>query len=328
MAPVAEERPQRTGLGVATILITVFAMAFGDALVKAVSADFSLWQIYVLRSAFAIPLLVLLVRGAVRARAPGWIALRSLFLMLMWLAFYGALPLIDLAVVAAAYYSGPLFITLLSALLIGEPVGPRRWCAVLLGFGGVLVILRPDGDAFSPVALLPVLSGLFYALAAVVTRAKCHQEKPLVLSLWLNLGFLLFGLLGSAAVALLAPDPAAPFFLGPWTAMDARDWAVIAGLGLLIVFIGAGTAKAYQCGPPAVIAAFDYAYLPFAVAWGALLFAERPDALTLLGMALIAGGGLLSLWARPPESRPDRPRPSRPALRPWRRRSPPPAWPS
>ena len=297
-----DARPQRTGLGVATILVTVFVMAFGDALVKLVSADFSLWQIYVLRSLIAIPILVALLRAAVRPRAPGWVALRSLLLMLMWLAFYGALPLLDLAVVAAAYYSGPIFITLFSALVIGEPVGPRRWGAVLLGFAGVLVILQPGSAAFSPVTLLPVLSGLFYALAAVVTRAKCADETPLVLSLGLNLAFLLVGAIGSTAVALWtlgAPDPVAPFFLGPWTAMDGRAWAVIGLLALLIVVIGAGTAKAYQCGPPAIIATFDYAYLPFAVGWGVLLFAETPDATTLLGMALIAGAGLLTLWVIP-----------------------------
>lgn len=317
-------RPQRTALGVATILVTVLAMAFGDALVKAVSAQFSLWQIYLLRSLLALPLLILLLRGAVRPRAPGWVVLRSLCLLLMWLAFYGALPLTSLAVVAAAFYSGPLFITLFSALLIGEPVTRRGWLAVAVGFLGVLVIVRPGSAAFTPVTLLPVLAALFYALAAVLTRAKCPEESPFVLSLALNLGFLAFGLAGSAVLLGGAPDPAlvarAPFLLGPWSPLAGADWLLIGLLALLIVGVSSGMAKAYQCGPPAVIAAFDYAYLPFAVAWGYLFFAELPDALTGLGMALIAGAGLLALGPSRGLRWPRRRRPRR-ALEPGGRRA-------
>ncbi|HXQ41665.1 MAG TPA: EamA family transporter, partial [Candidatus Udaeobacter sp.] len=180
------------------MVATALAMAFGDALVKRISAGFSIWQIYVARSLVAIPLTIVLLRLGPRAagvllrpgsraagilpKSPAWALLRSALLAAMWVAFYAALPILSLSTVAAAYYSGPLFIALFSALLTGEPVGIRRWAAIAVGFAGVLVIVRPGSEAFSWLTLLPVLSAVFYALAAVVTRARCAEENPLALS--------------------------------------------------------------------------------------------------------------------------------------------------
>ncbi len=293
------------------IVATTFTMAFGDALVKSISADFTVWQIYVLRSFVAIPLTIglLLFRGgpaSIRPRSIGSTALRSMLLMLMWIAFYAALPILSLPVVAAAYYTGPLFTTLLSALLIGEPVGPRRWTAILIGFIGVVVILRPGTDAFSFVTLLPIASALCYALAAIITRTRCIDEKPLVLSLALNISFLAVGAIATGAIVMWNPtEPQAtahPFLLGHWTTMGGREWAIITLLAILIVAVSSGVAKAYQSGPPAIIATFDYTYLIFAAFWSLVMFADVPDIATAAGMLLIAAAGIVSV-ARPRDSR-------------------------
>jgi drug/metabolite transporter (DMT)-like permease len=217
----------------------------------------------------------------------------------MWIAFYIALPLLSLSVVAAAYYTGPLFITLFSALLIGEPVGARRWGAIALGFAGVLVILKPGTEAFSPLALVPVVSAVFYAAAAIVTRAKLAEENPFALALTLNLSFLGLGTLASTGLAAWQPDVAADsayrFMLGAWSAMGLREWAIMALLAILIVAISSGVAKAYQCAPPAIIAAFDYSYLVFAALWSLVFFAEPPTLTTVVGMILIAAAGLITI---------------------------------
>jgi drug/metabolite transporter (DMT)-like permease len=295
---------QTVVLGVVVMVATAFVMAFGDALVKHVSADVTVWQIYVLRSLVAIPatIALLLCSGPAMAVLPkslGWVCLRSALLMVMWLAFYAALPVLSLPVVAAAYYAGPLFITLFSAALIGEPVGPRRWAAIVLGFVGILAILRPGTEAFSCLTLLPIASAVAYALAAMVTRAKCIDERPLVLSLALNVAFLIVGMIGTAALVIGAPTEsqaaAYPFLLGRWTAMGPREWSVILLLAVLIVAISAGVAKAYQSGPPAVIATFDYTYLVFAALWSFAFFSELPDAMTVTGILLIAGAGILAV---------------------------------
>lgn len=304
MSVPAATRAESVALGVTTIVATALAMSFGDAVVKSVSSDFTVWQIYVLRSVLAIPLIVAILRlhrhpVRLRPRSAGWAGLRSLLLMLMWLAFYAALSVLSLPVVAAAYYTAPLFITLLSALIAGERVGTRRWIAILIGFSGVLVILRPGSDAFSWLTLLPILSAVFYALAAIVTRTRCTEERPLALSLALNVAFLITGAVGSGVFLLWAPSSsmaeASPFLFGQWTAMGAREWQIIAMLAILIVIISAGVAKAYQCAPPAIVATFDYSYLVFAAVWSFAIFSELPDAATVVGMVLITGAGLLVL---------------------------------
>ena len=167
--------------------------------------------------------------------------------------------------------------------------------ALGIGFAGVLVSLRPGGDSFSLAAFVPMAAALLYALAAVLTRAKCQDERPMTLALALNLCLLM---VGSAVSVLLsawppAAAPAYPFLLGPWIAMGVDEWRVIVVLAALIVGIGVGLAKAYQSAPPAVVAAFDYCYLPFAAWWSFVFFAEMPDAATILGMLLIAGAGIL-----------------------------------
>jgi drug/metabolite transporter (DMT)-like permease len=304
---LAVPRPEKIALGVATIVATTFAMSFADALVKYVSSDFTVWQIYVLRSALAIPLIVAIARLRPHPRrilpvSAAWSFLRSLLLMLMWIAFYAALSVLSLPVVAAAYYTAPLFITLFSALIVGEPVGPRRWIAILVGFMGVLVILRPGTEAFSWLTLLAILSAVFYALAAIVTRTRCIDERPLALSLALNLSFLLTGTIASAAIALWAPTASVidtnPFLLGHWSAMGVREWQIVAMLAVLIVAVSAGVAKAYQSAPPAIIATFDYSYLVFAAFWSFAIFSDVPDATTIIGMILIAGAGLLVISQR------------------------------
>lgn len=281
---------RRYGPGIALIVGSVFLMSLGDALIKYESATFTAWQIFVLRSLLVVPLLLAIMRlrapgQPVLPRSPGWVALRSALLTLMWIAYYAALPLISLAAAAVAFYTAPLFIALLARLVLGEPVGLPRWLGIVLGFAGVLIVLRPGADTFSAAALLPVLAATLYALAAIVTRARCLDERPLSLALGLNLGLLAAGLLASAVLAGV-PAPAEqaaahPFLFGPWAAMGGHEWLVMAVLALLMVCFGTGVAMAYQTAPASVIGAFDYAYVAFAVLWSYLIFGERPTPLAV-----------------------------------------------
>lgn len=301
MTEAAGGRRDNLALGVAAIVLAVFALSLGDAAIKSFDRAVPLWQLYIVRSLLALPLLLLIVRLRRRGRslvprALGWTALRSLLLAAMWIAYYLALPSVQLPLAAAAYYTAPLFIVLLAAPLVGERVGPRGWLAVSLGFAGVLVMLRPDGESFDVYALLPVLAAVLYALAMLLTRTKCLGEDPLVLSLALNVTFVAVGALAGAAVALLGPDGAlvvGDYLLGPWVPLEPAAWLVFAGLALAIVVGSVGAAVAYQVAPPQVVATFDYAYLVFATLWGLLIFAEVPDALAIAGIVMIALAGLL-----------------------------------
>jgi drug/metabolite transporter (DMT)-like permease len=287
----------RIAVGIATILATVFAMALADAFVKYSSADMTLWQVYVLRSLIVVPVLLFLARGRVRSDGLGWIWMRSLALTLMYLGIYGAIPLLNLSVIAAWLYTGPLFIVALSAVFLREPITARHWIAILSGFAGVLLIVQPAASGFTPLSLIPVTAAFLYAVAAVLTLAKCRQVPALTLALWLNLTLLAFGTLASLLIAYadIATDISYPFLFGNWSRMVGRDWQVIAILAVLMTGISIGLAKAYQSPRPQVIATFDYAYLVFATFWGFVFFGEVPDFWTLAGMALIAAAGMIVL---------------------------------
>lgn len=295
-----EARPHRTALGATIIVASVLTMAFADAVVKLVSADLTLWQVFFSRSLFAIPILVALVLLAgtgLKLRAPKWVWVRSVLLVLTWLAFYASLPVLSLSVAAVAVYTNPIMIALLSAVLIKEPVSRRQWGGVLLGFLGVAAILRPGTDAFSWFTLLPLLAAAFYAFAMVLTRSKCQQETPLNLALVLHASFLVTGLIATVGLTLMGLDTdtqaAFPFLLGDWAPMKMQEWGLMLLLGVLSAAYFAGVARAYQIAAPSIIATFDYAYLVSAALWGFVLFSEKPDLLTIVGMILITVAGLL-----------------------------------
>ena len=292
--------PDRIAAGILIILASVAAMAFADAVVKLVSSNLTLWQVFVARSLFALPCLVglaYLAKGKLKTSRTGWVLVRSGLLILTWLLYYGSLPVLSLAVAAVAVYTNPIFTALLAATALGEKVTKRQWMGVFVGFVGVAVILKPGTDAFSWFLFFPLLGAFFYSLAMIVTRSTCKDENAVALALNLHGSFLATGLLATGVLLFLGLDgdtgSAYPFLLGDWMPMGVADWSVMAALGVLSAAYFLGVARAYQIAPPQIIGTFDYGYLVSAAIWGAVLFGEVPEPLTLLGMALITMAGLL-----------------------------------
>ncbi len=300
MTEAKTRKPDQIAQGVLLILASVTAMAFADAVVKLVSANLTVWQVFAARSLFALPCLVVLgwVTGvSFRAIFNKWILLRSALLVLTWLAFYASLPVLNLSVAAVAVYTNPILTALLSALVLGERVSKRQWLGVLVGFVGVAAILRPGTDAFTWWIALPLLAAAFYSSAMVLTRAKCQHDEAVNLAVGLHGFFILTGLIATALLATVKLDPASvatyPFLLGSWTPMGWTDWTLMAFLGILSAAFFLGVARAYQIAPPQIIGTFDYAYLVSAAIWGFVFFVETPDTFTVIGMALITIAGLL-----------------------------------
>jgi len=292
--------------GLFFIVIAAFALSLGDGLVKITSTHASLWQLLMLRSLIAVPLLigVIRTRGG-RSLKPNnslWVGVRSLLLVAMWIAVYVAVASLPLPTVSAALYTAPLIITLLSGLAPGRRLAAGEIGAVVVGFVGVLMLLQPGGSAFSVVLWLPLAGALCYALAALVTGSRCREESPLLLSLILNVAFLLVGTIMTTGLTLwpVAAElrGAAPFVLNGWQTITSTALLPVAGLvtmlALIMVVANTSMARAYQIGPAPVIAAGDYSYLVFSCLWSLLLFGEAPTALGALGIALIVAAGL---WA-------------------------------
>ena len=300
-----QEQTDNLPLAVGVIILTVLALSLGDALIKLRSGDFVIWQIFVLRSLLAIPLLVffMAVKDRQSLRIPDvlwpaamlWTAGRSLLLVAMWVSYYVALPHLSLSIAAAAYYTLPIFITLFAALFIGEKINYYGWTAVALGFIGVLLILQPASKDFSWYALLPILSAILYALAMILTRTRCRAVHPLMLSLALNIVFVVTGSVAALCIASVYPEGREGFLLAPWTEMTISQWVTMGMLAIIILIGSIGAAIAYQNGPPSVIGIFDFGYVGFAVLWSILLFNQYPDTVSVAGILLIVAAGIISL---------------------------------
>lgn len=301
-------KSDRISLGVLLILVSTLMTATQEATFKFASADLSIWQLFVIRSAFLIPAFLVLgalgkpdeptLRSALRVGP----LLRASMLLGMFFAAYGLMPFLPLATIGAGIYTAPLFVAALSAWLLREPVGIRGVGAIAIGFIGVLVILRPGTDAFSPLILVAVLGGFCYALAGMFTRKLCRSVPPVALALSLMIVVLVAGIVLSLALIVWPPSiemaVQTPFLFGGWGAINSAEWAVIGILVAVMVVNGIVLPAAYQSAPTVIIITFDYCYLIFATLFGIFLFNEIPDAMTLIGMCLIAGAGLMIVWRK------------------------------
>ena len=136
----------RSRSAIIAVLVGASIFSFGDVLVKLVSADFVLWQILVLRSIIAIPILVLICifrqdTISLLPKVKRWTFARSILMISMWLTYYGALIYLPATVAASVYYTMPIFLTLLAAILIRETITPIGWFAVFIGFIGAIITI-------------------------------------------------------------------------------------------------------------------------------------------------------------------------------------------
>ena len=305
MSNSAATRPQNYLLGVSLIITAALTISIQDLVFKLFSGELTLWQIFTLRGLFALPMLLAVAwlrgknKGLISAAFGKWVLLRSALITTTFLAFYAAIPFLSLSTVGAANYIAPIFVTILSAYVIKEAVGPFGWIGVILGFIGVAVLLQPGTDAFSPWALLPILGAAFYALAHITTRVKCQDVPLMAISFSQNMIMLTAGIIISILLFTLQPQGALfdayPYIFGTWAQVDLSDWLVLILLAGFAIFIGMILAGAYQTAPPSVVSTFEYSYIVFAVIWDIVIFGTTPNAFSVTGMTLIVVAGLMVL---------------------------------
>lgn len=208
--------------------------------------------------------------------------LRSALLVTATGVYFTALHYTDLPTAAVISFVSPLMITALSFVMLGEPVGPRRWAAVVAGFVGALIILRPGAGVVHLASFLVLISAACNAFYQLLTRSLAARDSAETSNTYIALvGFVLASL-------------AVPFF---WeTPRSLLDLLLFIGLGVFGGFGHYFIVKALEWGPAAVIAPFNYAQLLGAAIIGYVVFAEWPDRGTWIGAAVIIGSGLYILY--------------------------------
>ncbi len=295
----------RPTAGIATLVFGLFMFSFQDVIIKAFSDQYSVLQIVFIRCSVAlVPIVIAILwisgwRGFV-AYEPRLLLLRGLFGFLSYLGYYLAIAALPLAEVVTIVFSAPIFITVLSVVLLKEKVGARRWSAILVGFLGVVVVVGPSGQIADLAVILALLTALTYALMSIVTRYVGGSDAPWTMSLYSVVVFILGSVVASLLVAVFEPafnteDPSLQFLLRPWVVPATTDL-------LLMIFIGLNwsvgsycLAKAYSVAPVSVVAPFEYTYIIWAVLFGFLIWSEVPAVTTFVGLGLLVGSSLYIL---------------------------------
>ena len=279
-------RNRLTGIALVSLCYLLFSLLDGTAkwLVASVPVIVVVWLRFLMHAVFASALLFPL-RGIslVKTSHWRWHALRALMFVLMTGINFWALQYLQLAVTSSIMFIVPIITALMAAPLLGERIDRGRWIAIVAGFAGVLVIVRPGGADFHPAMLLALVNATLYAMFNLMTRHLAAYDPPETIQYLPALG---------AAVLLT------PFALVAWeTPSGWVEWALacltgaLGGLGHYLL------AVAHRSAPATVIAPFLYQQVLYYALFGYLVFGDVPAPAVWIGAAIVIASGLY-LFAR------------------------------
>lgn len=268
------------------MLLAAFTLCVADAAGKWAMTTTNVVQLNAIRGLIAVLIIapISLHEGglaALRTRRPIAHVVRTGLLVSLAFTWFFALSQMPLADAAGIGLCAPLCMMAMSVMFLGDRADGARWGAVLVGFAGMLLIIRPGTDVFRPVALLPAYAAVGYAAYMVSNRALRETESVTALTLYPQLGLCL------VATLML------PWFWVPLT------WSGFAAIVITGISAGAGhllLTYAFRAAPPSVIAPLDYTALVWEVAFGFLLFGDWPDVPTWFGLTLIVTAGLFIIY--------------------------------
>ncbi len=291
--------------GILLALSGAAVLSVNDLAIKALSGTYALHQVILIRAIITSCLVLVVIRasgtGFRQLLTRRWRAhlFRVSIVMVSNVTYFLALAVMPLADAVAVAFVSPLFVTLMSAVILGEWVGPHRWAAVALGMLGVVIMLRPGAGVVQPAAILVLISALCYASSHMMTRRMRDTESAMTLNFYVQMGFVVV----SSTMGLWVGDGHLAqegglfaFLFRPWVAPPVGDWWAFAATGIAVGIGGLMMSQAYRTTEAALIAPFEYAGMPMAIFWGVMFFGTWPDATGWAGIALICGAGLYTLW--------------------------------
>lgn len=282
MRPAAAQARSTTLAGIGLMLSGIFLFSVNDVMGKWLVATYAVGQVLLLRSAAALLVLapVLWRQGLPKRPAqPALHALRIAFSTLEVACFYWAVAFMPLADVMTYYLAGPIYVAMMAALWLGERLDGRRIAAILAGFVGVLIALRPSAATLTLPALIALAGSVLFALLMIATR-KLRETNDTTLVLGQILGALLFGIV------------AAPF---AWVPPSPRDFALLSLLGVVAMLAHVCVNRSLKLAPASVVSPYQYTLLVWAVLFGYLVFGDMIHPATLMGAVVICAAGLALL---------------------------------
>ena len=275
----ADERSARLA-GIGLMLVSIFMFSFGDALGKFMVATYSVGQLLWLRAFAALIVLSPMIwrhRAAFTRLERPWLQLLRVVLSTLEVAaFFLATVYLPLADVVTYYLACPIFVTALSAIVLREQVGWRRWSAVLVGFAGVLIALQPSAQTVSWPAMIALGGSLSFAVLMLITRSL-RATPDIVLATSQFIGTFTLG-------ALMSPFG--------WIAPSLGSLGLFAAAGCISVSALLCVNRSLKLAPASVVVPYQYSMIVWAVMFGYFVFGDVPQPATIVGAAIIIGAGL------------------------------------
>jgi drug/metabolite transporter (DMT)-like permease len=275
-------------LGIGMTVLAVFLFGLMDTIGKYLMRSHPFPQVVWARYFFQCTLMLVMlprlgITGFLRTRRHGLQIGRGLLLLLATGCMYAAIRVVPLADAYTITFAAPLLVTALSVPLLNERVGWRRWSAVLVGFAGVLIVIRPGFGQVPWQLLLPLVTAACFALYQIFTRLISVDpcETPFVMLFYL------------AWVGALAMTLIVPFY---WRPVTPVEWLWMAAIGALGAAGHLILIQALRVAPVSLIAPFTYSQIIWALILGYLVFGDLPDAWTLAGCTVIIASGLFVFY--------------------------------
>ena len=271
--------------GIGLMVLGVFLFCCNDALGKWLLATYSVWQMLMIRSVAAIivlsPMLWRIGPTPFTSAPRPWLQLLRVSMSVTEaLMFFLSVTYLPLADTITFYLAAPIYVTVLSAIFLKEPVGWRRWSAVTVGFIGVLIALRPSAATLTWPALIAIAGSFFYAIFLITTRMLRGTHDAVLVT-------------GTFGTMLIVSGMVAPF---AWVSPSFRDFVLMAGLGVVAMLGAACINRSLRLAPASVGVPYQYTMIVWAIVLGYLVFGDVPDGFTLAGAAIIVAAGLYILW--------------------------------
>lgn len=314
--------PRSNLIGISSAIGASLFFSFNDMAIKLISGDYALYQVVLIRSIIGMTIMLAIIvpldggLKVLRTKRLPIHLLRGMCVVIANMTFFLALAALPLADAVAIFFIAPVLITVFSVIFLGEHVGPLRGGAVVVGFIGVIIMMRPGSGSFQIAALLPLLAATFYAGLHILTRKIGGTERASTMIFYITVTFLVvsitMGLLAGDGRYAGSDDASLDFLLRAWVWPAPQDYPVLLGIGVASTLGGFLISQAYRLCEAGLAAPFEYTGLVLAIFWGVVVFGQWPDATVWIGVTLIVGSGIFMLWregvvkARNSRSRPTR----------------------
>ena len=279
---------QNARLGIMLMTASAFVFAMQDGISRHLAGEYNVFMVVMIRFWFFAAFVVVVatrkaggLRAAAATRQPVLQVTRGVLVVVEICVTVVAFVQLGLIPTHAIFASYPLIIAALSGPVLGERVGPRRWAAIAVGFAGILIILRPGLEVFSPLSLIALLAAFLWAGYGLLTRYAARRDSAATSFFWT-------GTVGAVAMTLVG--------VWFWEPMRGPDWGWMAVLCVTGALGHALLIKTYEVAEASAVQPFAYFQLVFVTIIAVPVFGERVDLPTLLGGAIVVGAGLFTAW--------------------------------